>query len=45
MTDREHLPAELKRKILVEAGHCCAIPSCRFLTTEIAHIEPYEKVK
>lgn len=45
MNNREHIPAELKRKILVEAGHRCAIPSCRFPTIEIAHIEPYEKVK
>lgn len=45
MSEREHIPIELKRKILVEAGHRCAIPTCRFPTTEIAHIEPYEKVK
>ena len=42
---REHIPAELKRKILVEAGHRCAIPTCRFPTTELAHIVPYSKVK
>lgn len=42
---REHIPAELKRKILVEAGHRCAIPTCRFPTTELAHIIPYSKVK
>ena len=43
--ERPAIPAELKRKILIEAGHRCAIPQCRFPTTEIAHIEPYEKVK
>lgn len=42
---REHITAELKRKILVEAGHRCAIPTCRFPTTELAHIIPYSKVK
>ena len=45
MSERPAIPAELKRRILVEAGHRCAIPSCRFPTIEIAHIEPYEKVK
>ncbi len=45
MSEREAIPSELKRRILIEAGHRCAIPTCRFPTTEIAHIEPYEKVK
>jgi hypothetical protein len=45
MTDREHIPAELKRRILVEAGHRCAIPTCRHPTTEIAHIIPYAQIK
>lgn len=43
--NRVSIPAKLKRKILIEAGHRCAIPTCRFPTTEIAHIEPYSKVK
>jgi hypothetical protein len=43
--ERPSIPAELKRKILVEAGHRCAIPTCRATTTEIAHIEPWSKVK
>lgn len=42
---RPDIPAELKRKILVEAGHRCAIPTYRYPTTEIAHIEPWIKVK
>ena len=29
-----------KRMALVEAGHRCAIPTCRHPTTEIAHIVP-----
>ncbi len=42
---RPAISAELKRRILVEAGHRCAISTCRYPTTEIAHIEPWEKVK
>jgi hypothetical protein len=30
---------------LVEAGHRCAIPSCRATTTEIAHIIPWAETK
>lgn len=36
--DREHIPADVKRAVLVEAGHRCAIPTCRATTTEVAHI-------
>jgi hypothetical protein len=36
----DHPGAELKRMVLVEAGHRCAIPTCRNPTTEIAHIVP-----
>ena len=43
--DRPAIPTELKRRILVEAGHRCAIPTCRFPTTEIAHIIPWAKVQ
>ena len=43
--ERPAIPSELKRQILVESGHRCAIPTCRYPTTEIAHIEPWEKVK
>jgi hypothetical protein len=32
--------AEVKSMVLVEAGHRCAIPTCRHPTTEIAHIVP-----
>jgi HNH endonuclease len=39
--NRDAIPAELKRAVLVEAGHRCAIPTCRATTTEIAHIEPW----
>jgi hypothetical protein len=38
---RDTIPAEVKRAVLVEAGHRCAIPTCRATTTEIAHIVPW----
>ena len=36
----DHPGAEVKRMVLVEAGHRCVIPTCRNPTTEIAHIVP-----
>jgi hypothetical protein len=39
------VPAGLKRDVLVEAGHRCAIPTCRHPTVEIAHIVPWAEVK
>ena len=43
--DREHVPVPIKRAILVEAGHRCAIPTCRATTTEIAHISPWAETR
>ncbi len=40
---REPIPATVKRAVLVEAGHRCAIPTCRQVPVEIAHIVPYAK--
>ncbi len=46
MTDvSRNIPAEIKRQVLIEAGHCCAIPTCQFYATEFAHIEPFNTVK
>ena len=42
---RPAIPRQLKRDVLVEAGHRCAIPTCRHPTVEVAHIRPWEKVK
>ncbi|MEU2496005.1 HNH endonuclease signature motif containing protein [Streptomyces sp. NPDC007883] len=42
---RTAVPAEIRRAVLVEAGHRCAIPTCRTSTTEIAHIKPWRQVK
>jgi hypothetical protein len=36
----DHPGSEVKRMVLVEAGHRCATPTCRHPTTEIAHIAP-----
>jgi hypothetical protein len=38
---RDVIPAAIKRAVLVEAGHRCAIPTCRATTTEVAHIVPW----
>lgn len=38
---RDHIPVKIRRSVLVEAGHRCAIPTCRSTTTEIAHIIPW----
>jgi hypothetical protein len=42
---REPIPEALRRRVLVEAGHRCAIPTCRNPVTEIAHIVPYHEVQ
>ena len=39
--DRPAIPAELRRRVLVEAGHRCAIPTCRHIEVEIHHITPW----
>ncbi|WP_416530932.1 HNH endonuclease [Streptomyces coelicoflavus] len=35
----------LQRQVLVEAGHRCAIPTCRSTPVEFAHIKPYATVQ
>lgn len=45
MTTRPHIPIELQRAVKTEAGHRCAIPTCRQYPVEIHHITPYSKVK
>jgi len=42
---RPAIPAEMKRRVLMEAGHRCAIPTCRTVPVELAHIEPYSEVR
>ena len=45
MENRPSIPSNLKRKILVEAGHRCAIPTCRSPVFDVHHIIPWEKCK
>lgn len=42
---RPPIPAGLRRKVLVESGHRCAIPTCRHIEIDIHHIIPWEKCK
>ncbi|MFJ3793920.1 HNH endonuclease [Kitasatospora sp. NPDC090091] len=42
---RPAIPAELRRRVLVEAGHRCAIPTCRQHPVDIEHIEDWAKVQ
>src|SRR6059058_4281780 len=43
--DRPAIPESLRRSVLVEAGHRCAIPTCHATTTEVAHIIPWAQVR
>ncbi|WP_145638987.1 HNH endonuclease signature motif containing protein [Neorhizobium alkalisoli] len=39
------IPADLRRRVLVEAGHRCSIPTCREIYVDIHHIEPWAKTR
>lgn len=41
--ERPAIPAEIRRSVLVEAGHRCAIPTCKYPTTDLHHIIPWER--
>ena len=41
---RPATPKQLERDVLVEAGHRCAIPTCKQTPVQIAHIIPWETV-
>ncbi len=43
MSDRPAIPTEIKRRILMETGYRCAIPTCRFPITANAHIVSWAK--
>ena len=43
--EERHIPVEIKRQVLMESGHMCAIPTCQWPATQFAHIEPYSKCK
>lgn len=41
---RKAIPAEIRRTVLVEAGHRCSIPTCRQMVgVELHHITPWAK--
>ena len=42
--DRPPIPLPLEREVLMEAGHRCAIPTCKQTPVEICHIIPYSQV-
>ena len=42
---RPAIPAEIRRAVLVEAGHRCAIPRCGNTDVDIHHIIPWETCK
>lgn len=42
---RPPIPAELRRRVLIEAGHRCAIPTCRHIEVDVHHIIPWEQCK
>ncbi|SFM34287.1 HNH endonuclease [Nitrosomonas communis] len=42
---RPPIPSELKRAVLVEVGHRCAIPRCGQTEIDIHHIVPWETCK
>ena len=44
-SSRPSIPSELRRRVLVEAGHRCAIPTCRYIEVDVHHITPWEKCK
>lgn len=43
---REHIPMSIQRAVKVEAGHRCAIPTCRDASNlDLCNLEPWSKVK
>ena len=42
---RPPIPAELRRRVLIEAGHRCVIPTCRETEIDLHHIVPWDECK
>jgi HNH endonuclease len=40
---RPSIPADIRRRVLMEAGHRCAIPTCRYIEVDVHHIIPWAK--
>lgn len=45
VSERPPIPAGLKRQVLVEAGHRCAVPTCRQHPVDVHHILEWSKVR
>lgn len=45
MVERPPIPIAIERAVKIEAGHRCAIPTCRYNRVEIAHIVPWSETK
>lgn len=45
MSTRPKIPKEIERRILLESGYRCAVPTCRFPVTENAHIVSWAEAK
>lgn len=45
MAKRPSIPAEIERSVLWEAGHRCAIHTCRQTPVEVSHIVPWAKCR
>ncbi len=41
MDSRPPIPADIRRRVLVEAGHRCAIATCRYIEVDVHHIIPW----
>lgn len=42
---RPSIPTALARRVKVEAGHRCAIPTCKSVPVELAHTTPWAQVQ
>src|SRR5882762_534691 len=45
MNERPPIPADLRRRVLVESGHRCAIHTCQHPDVDVHHIIPWEQCK
>ena len=41
--NRSPIPAGLRRRVLLEAGHRCAIPTCKYPKVDVHHIVPWTR--
>jgi hypothetical protein len=45
LPERPPIPTELRRRVLVESGHRCAIHTCRQTDVDVHHIIPWERCR